>query len=597
VDIIQTVLFLGIMALTFTLIVSNRVRPDLVALLVPVALGSAHILPPSLALAGFSNSAVITIAGLFVITTALERTGFIHWLADRLATVSGNNERRMRLVFMGSGALLSLVLNNIAAGAVLLPAVVRLARHARITPSRLLIPLAFGTLLGGMATLFTTANIIISGSLQAQGLRGLSMLDFLPIGGLTVLAGFGYMLLVGEKLLPYHESAARAALSRPDLTATYSLSDRLWEVTVLPESPLVQQRLADTVIGNKLGLAVVAIWHGREAKIAPTPSDVIEANDILLVLGREERVRQLEGVHAVIGRDRPSRHTLQALPVYLSEVIIAPRSSAIGETIKSLRLRSKFGVTAVALWREGQSYRTDVGDFELEAGDALLVVGPPRSVRALAAEPGYIVLDAPEPTTPDARRARTALAITVTVLLLSAFGLMPTAEAMLTGAAGLVLARCITMEEAYRAIEWRVVILIAGLLPFGTALVQTGLAHQIGMLFTSAFSVHGPLALIGVLYIMTAAVTQFVGGQVAALVMGPIAISAATQLDVNPQAVGVAVAMACSAAFLTPVAHPVNILMMGPGGYIFKDFLLVGLGMLLVCLATLLIAMPLLWQL
>jgi di/tricarboxylate transporter len=302
-------------------------------------------------------------------------------------------------------------------------------------------------------------------------------------------------------------------------------------------------------------------------------------------------------MRTTIGRDGTSASRLQSLPVYLSELIIAPRSAAIGETIKELRLRSKFGVTAVALWREGRSYRTDVGDFTLEAGDALLVVGPPRSVRSLAVEPGFIVLDAPEPTTPDARRARTALTITVVTLVLSATGLVPTAEAMLLGSAILVLARCLTMEEAYRAIEWRVVMLIAGLLPFGTALVATGLATQIGDGLTVMLASAGPLALIAVLYIGTVIVTQFVGGQVAALIMGPIAVSAAIRTGVNPQAVGVAVAMACSAAFLTPIAHPVNVLMMGPGGYSFGDFARSGAGMLVVCLVALLIGMPLFWQL
>lgn len=587
-----------IVSLALGLILSNRLRPDLVALMVLLALGIGGILTPEQAVAGFSRSAVLTIVGLFVITATLEQTGVVQWLADRLAQLSGTRETQMIGVFMGAGALLSLVMNNIAAGAVLLPAAVSVARQARVRESRILMPLAFGTLVGGMATLFTTANIIISGSLQAQGQRGLTMLDFLPAGGAMVLAGMAYMLLIGRRLLPNRESAGRAIMTRTDLTQTYQLAERLWEVRIHPDSPLAGHQLADSVIGTRLGVAVAGIWHGREAKIPPAPTDVITADDILLVMGREERVRQLEAQSTTIGRFGYHRNGSPNLSVHLTEVVIAPRSPAIGKTLKELRFRTKFGMTTVALWREGRSYRTDVGDFRLEAGDALLMVGAPGRINLLAEEPGYIVLNGMHALpVPSRRKAILAVVITALVLLLSAANILPTAEAMLAGAALLVLAGCVSMEDAYRAIEWRVVVLIAGMLPIGTALVETGLAARIGQAFTATLAPAGPLALIAGLYLFTVLITQLVGGQVAALIVGPIAVSAAVQLGVNPPAVGVAVAMACSAAFLTPIAHPVNVLMMAPGGYTFNDFLRVGAGMTVVCLLTLLVVMPLFWSL
>jgi di/tricarboxylate transporter len=593
----QEALLLAIIAATLALIVSNRVRPDLVALLALLALGLGGVLPTDQALAGFSRPAVLTMVGLFVISDALEQTGVVQWLADRLAHLGGGSELRIVAVFMGAGALLSLVMNNIAAGAVLLPAAVQVARRARLPSSRLLMPLGFGTLLGGMATLFTTANIVVSGALQAQGQRALSMLDFLPTGGAIVIAGALYMLLVGRKLLPSRESAGRAALAPADLADTYQLAERLWEVRVLPSSPLVSRPLSASGFGAALGVTVVAIWRGREAKIAPSPLTQIAPNDLLLVLGREERVRQLEAAGAVIGREgRPANGALD-LSVHLTEVIIGPRAPAIGQTIKALRFRSKFGLTAVALWREGRSYRTDVGDFALQAGDALLMVGPHDRVRSFASEHGYIVLDqqGDRPQTPS--KGWLAVLITVLVIALSAAGLVPTAEAMLAGAAALVITGCLSMEDAYRAVEWRVVMLVAGLLPIGTALVQTGVAARIGEAFTAALAPAGPLALVVGLYLFAAGLTQLVGGQVAALIAGPIAVSAAVSLGVNPPAVGVAVAIACSSAFLTPIAHPVNALMMAPGGYTAADFGRVGAGLSLVCFATLLMALPLFWSL
>lgn len=588
---------LAIVGAALVAISSNRIRPDLVALLVLLALGLGGLLPPDQALAGFSRPSVLTIVALFVITAALERTGVVRWIADRLARIGGGGEARQIVVFMGAGALLSLLMNNIAAGAVLLPAAVSVARRANVSESRLLMPLAFGTLLGGMATLFTTANIIVSGSLQAQGQRALTMLDFLPSGGVMILTGTLYMLLIGRRLLPRRSSVGRAALAT-DLTQTYKLAERLWEVRVHPDSELVDQRIAESVIGAQLGATVLAIWHGREARIAPAPDEVIAANDILLVLGREERVRQLEARRTTIGRDGRNRIAPRDLPVYLAEVVIGPRSPAIGQTLKELRFRNKFELTAVALWREGRSYRTDVGDFALEAGDALLMVGAPEQIRLLGDEPGYILLDAPQPPLPQAaNKARLAVLITAAALAISAAGVAPTAETMLAGATALVLTGCLSMEEAYRAIEWRVIVLIAGMLPIGAALVMTGLAAGVGDLFTRALASAGPLALVAGLYLFTVILTQLVGGQIGALIVGPIAVSTALRLGVNPLAVGVAVSMGCSAAFLTPIAHPVNVLMMGPGGYRFGDFVRVGSGMLIVCLLTLLVVMPLFWRL
>jgi di/tricarboxylate transporter len=594
----QEIELLIIVGLALALIMSNRLRPDLVALLVLLALGLSGILPPEQALAGFSRSAVIAIVGLFVITAALERNGVVQWLADHLARLSGASEPRMIAVFTLAGAVLSLGMNNIAAGAVLLPAAVNVARRAKVPTSRVLMPLGYGTLLGGMATLFTTANIIISGALRSQNQRALSMLDFVPTGGALVIAGTLYILLIGRKLLPRRESVGQMALPVADLTATYRLAERLWEVRVQPGSPLISQQLAQSVIGSRTGATVIGLWHGREAKIPPAPADVIAANDILLVLGREDRVRQLEAQGTTIGRDGHHWESARGLPVRLTEVVIAPRSPAIGQTLKGLRFRTKYGLTTVALWREGRSYRTDVADFELEAGDALLMVGPREAVRSLAEEPGYIVLgqthSAPHPTP---GRARLTVIIAAAALLLSALGVVPTAEAMLAGAAALVLTGCLNMEESYTAIDWRVVVLIAGMLPIGTALVATGLAAQIGAFFSATMASAGPLGLIAGLYLATVVLTQFVGGQVAALIMGPIAVGAAVNLAINPPAVAVAVAIGCSTAFVTPLAHPVNVLMMGPGGYTFRDYVRAGAGLTLVCLATLLLVMPLFWQL
>jgi len=597
----QEWLLAGIIAAALTAIASGRVRADLVALLILVTLPVAGVVSYQEALSGFSRSAVITIIGLFMITQGLEDTGVVQRLAAGLRRLGGSSEPRLILLFMAAGATLSLVMNNIAAGAVLLPAAVQVGRDSKVPPSKLLIPLSFGTLVGGMATYFTTANIVLSSILRDQGLGRLNMMDFLPTGGIIVLASLLFMALIGRHLLPTHESVGQAVtpynLSR-DLYDTYQLEERLWQVHVPARSNLAGTQLKLSRIGEELGLTVIGIWRSRHMILNPEPDEMIRPDDYLLVLGRAERVQQMErwGVEIVRPNNQPYRWPDYAMG--LTEVLIPPRSSVVGKTLSELRFRARYGLTALALWREGRSYRTDVGKMPLEVGDALLMIGKPASIGALAKDRDFLILQSEEPRQPPlAHKAGWALLITVSVLLLAILEIIPNAEATMIGAVAMALTGCINLDEAYRAIEWRVIFLIAGMLPLSTAMIHTGLAARLGSALVDALAPFGPLALVAGLFVLTMLITQVIGGQAAALIVGPVAVTSATHLGVNPQATAVAVAMACSAAFLTPLAHPVNILMMGPGGYTFGDFLKIGLGMTLVTFLALLVGMHLFWQL
>jgi di/tricarboxylate transporter len=503
-------------------------------------------------------------------------------------------------LFMAAGATLSLVMNNIAAGAVLLPAAVRAGHDSRVPPSKLLIPLSFGTLVGGMATYFTTANIVLSSILRDHGQARLNMMDFFPTGSLIVLAGLAFMALDGRHLLPDHESMEQAENSdEPDgnLYETYALGERLWEVSVAAASRLVNTALVRSGIGQGLGLTVIGIWRGRRFILDPAPLEVIKPDDCLLVLGRGERVHQMRDWGVEIGR---ATHRANADPesIELTEIIIPPRSSVVGKSLVDLDFRRKYTVTIAAVWREGRSFRTDVGKMPLEVGDALLVLGPSSAIVSLAQERDFLVLQHDQVYRPlRPQKAGWALLITALVLLISIVEIVPTAEAMMIGAAAMALTGCINLDEAYRAIEWRVVFLIAGLLPISIAMMNTGLAERIGTAVVDAVAPFGGLALAASLYIVTMLITQVIGGQVAALVIGPVAVTSALQLGVNPQAVAVAVAIACSTAFLTPVAHPVNILMMGPGGYTFGDFFKIGSRMSIVTFVAMLVGMVVFWNL
>lgn len=582
------------------LIVSDRLPPDLIALLVLLALGLPGIVSPAEALAGFSSPAVLTLVGLFIITSTLERTGVILWVSGQLARLAGATEARLVVVLMGAGALLSLVVNNVAAGAVLLPAALRIARQAEVPASRVALPLAFGTLVGGMATLFTTANILLSANLQDNGLRPLTMLDFLGTGGIVMLAGITYMALVGRRLLPRRAPPIHSTTwlePNPNLPATYQISERLWEVLVLPGSALAGLSLNESGIGTRLGITVLAILRDYETRAPLNPQERIEANDVLLVLGNAERVHRLATPDTLIDSANEDVQALSVAALPASEVIIAPRAPIIGRTLTDLRFRSRFDLTVVAIWRGDRSYRTDVGKMTLQAGDALLVLGARANLQALAQEPGYIVAREDLRAPVERHRWFWAAGIALVAIGVSAAGWIATPAAMLLGAALLVLSGCIRMHEAYSAVEWRIIFLIAGMAPLSSALEATGLTDRFGSLFLATFAPLGALGIVAGFYLLTFLVVQVLGGQVTALVVGPLAVTSAIQAGVNPHALAVAVAIACSASFLTPVAHPVNMLMVTPGGYSSADFLRVGSGMALVCFVALMVAVPLFWPL
>jgi di/tricarboxylate transporter len=328
------------------------------------------------------------------------------------------------------------------------------------------------------------------------------------------------------------------------------------------------------------------------------PNAALLADDRLLVMGRQERVEQLLAWGAVLdGRDHDSDMLRRRFAdLNLIEAIIPPRSAAIGKTLVDLDLRSQYKVTTIAIWRGGRSWRTDVGKFQLQVGDAMLVIGLPDNVARLAQSRDYMVPASGYPTRRLKReRGPLAVLITAVVLALAIGGVVSLPEVMLAGAVAMVLSGCLSMDSVYQAIEWRVIFLVAGMLPLSLAMAETGLAERVGSLMVDALAGANPLILVGSMFLVTTGITQIIGGQVTGLVIGPIAITAALQIGVDPRAMAVAVAIGCSTAFLTPIAHPVNMLMMGPGNYTFNDFLRVGAGMTLVTLVTLLAGMALFW--
>jgi len=591
---------LAILAVAVVLMVTELLRADLAAFLMAITLALTGIISLQEAFSGLSHPAVITIMAIFILTQGLYRTGVTHRVGLALQRLGGNRLSGLLLVTMLGGATLSLFMNNIAAAAVLMPAMMGVARRTKISPSKLLMPLAFSVSLGGLGTFLATSNILVTATLRDLGLAGFSLVDFAPVGLPMAAVGIVYMLLIGHRLLPAvspTERFGRTQDLRRGLTEAYALEERLNEVRISDRSPLVGKSIADSHIGENFGLNIMAVCpRDKPVCLAPAPDHVLNAEDTLLVAGRSERVQRLKDLKVEVLENNEWNGSLSTEDTMLFEIILAPRSRAAGHTLKELHFREKYELNVVAIWRRGRPYRTDVGDIPLQFGDALLVHGPRERIATLRTDPDFLVLAEPD-LPPRTRKGWIAVAIMTAALAIAALKILPIAAATMLGALIMVLVGCLTMDEAYRAVEWRAIFLIAGMLPAGIALASSGAANWLGQVVVTALASWGPLALVGGLFFLAMMLSQVMSGQVTAVVLTPIAVAAAQQTGGNPYALAMAVAMGCGTVFMTPMSHPVNVFVMGPGGYRFKDFLRVGFPLTVLLFGAALILLPLVWPL
>ena len=587
---------LGLVFVASVLLISDRMRPDLVALLVLVVLGLTGLVGPQDLFAGFSRAAVITILSLYIITAALERTGAARLLGAQLGRVAGRGEARAVLVVMLATAGLSLMMNTVAAAAVLLPATIGLARQAELRPSRLLMPLSFGALLGGMATLFTTANLLVSAALVDHGYRGYGVLDFLPVGLPMAAAGIAFMALVGRRLLPSRQLGGQEGPPRPTgtLAEAYGMAKAVSAVYVKPGSAMAGLSLAEGQWGEGLALNIVGIARGGGVDLAPASSEEVLEGDVVLFTGIVDEI-DLDRYGLVLTAAPEWTGSLASDRVSLVEVALAPRSAFAGTSLRDLHFREKYDLSVLAIWREGQTLRDALADITLRFGDALLLQGRRSKIALLRDEPGLLVLEEDTGPVVMSRRAWLAIALTTAAFALAAFNVLPIAESAFSAAVLMILFGCVEMGAAYQTIEWRTIFLIAGMLPLGLALGSTGASALVGSGLVNLLGRFGPLAVAAGLFWVSTLLTQIISGQVAPVVLAPIAIAAAQHLGLDPHGLAMAVALGCSTAFLTPISHSANLLVMGPGGYRFKDYARVGLPLTLILFVVLMPALALFW--
>ncbi len=600
----QLILTFVILIIALILFLTDKIPADLVALLVVVALGLSGVLTPQEAFSGFSRSAVITIMAIFILAEALQKTGVTEQVGNILLKVGGKSELRLVVAVMIAGAFLSLFMNNIAAAAVLLPAASGAGKKAGVNLSRLLMPLAFGTILGGMATLLTTSNIVLNSILHDNNIEGFSLYDFAPVGIPIVIAGILYVALVGRKFLPGESPIERTLApnkqDRDDLIEAYHLGANLFRARVPEKSSLIDKPLSESHLRENFGVSVVAIERKKKKLFALAPETEIRDGDTLILEGDEEdfRRRDVQPFMEFLPASEWHESDLQSRAVEVVEVMLAPRSRLIGETLRSSHFREKYGMTALAVWRGDEEIIFNLADEPLIFGDALLLQGTRRKLDLLANDPDLILLMSKEDaeiTVPEMGRA--ALMIFAATLALAVILPDLTGAIMLGGALAMMLTRILTTDQAYSAIGWNSVFLVAGMLPMGIALSKTNAAGLVANAVVNLLGGYGSLALLAGLFLLTMLMVQAVNGAVVAAVIGPVAIRVAEQTGINPRALVMGIALATSMAFITPLGHPVNVLVMSPGGYNFRDYVKVGLPLAVILFVVVMIFLPLFWTL
>jgi di/tricarboxylate transporter len=602
----ETWLVFAILAVTILLFMSDRMRLDVVALLSLLALSLTGVLTPAEALAGFSDPVVVMIAGLFIVGGAIFRTGLAERFGRALGALAGTGRASLTAVVMVGAGVLSGFMSSTGTVAVMLPVTAALAWNARISPSLLLIPLSVGALLGGLLTLIGTApNIVISNQLAASGFAPFRFFDFTPIGLVMLVAGIGFMVLVGGRLLPARASADGPATADgvttvpgDELVRGYAVG-QIVRLRVPRTSPLVGTSPAAAALRQKLDVNVVAIRRrhgptGRVQRVARTSEEEFQAGDELDVQGPAAAIEELKEGYGVEPVGAPTEPEAM-----LAEVLLTPRSRLIGRTLADVRFRTRYGANVLSIRRQGEIVDGRLDTLPLRFADTLLVAGSPKRIELLRREPGNFVVVA-QARGDEQRGGRltprqlAAIAVMVAMMALLTFDIVPAVIAVMLAATAMVLARCIDMEVAYRSINWESVVLIAAILPMATALQKTG-GMVVMVALLEPVGAAGPLAMLAALFLLTGVLSQVISNTATAVLIAPVAIGAAAELGVSPYPLMMAVAVAASTAFATPIATPVNMLVLGPGAYRFGDFLRVGVILQLVLFAITLLLVPLLF--
>lgn len=592
---VENWLVLAILTGAVILFVSEKLRVDLVALLVLLFLMLTGLATPEEAFSGFSSPAVITVWAVFIVSGGLTRSGIADLIAQWMLRLAGRDPVRLTVMVMLAVGLMSAFMNNIGAVAILLPAVVSVAREMKVAPSKLLIPLAWASLMGGNMTLIGTPPNILASSILEQygGLDSFTFFDFLPTGIIILTTGILYMVLVGRHLIPARTTSA-------DLEQDYPIRQYLSEVRVETDSPLVGQTIQQARLGEQYDLNVIHI-HPTGEDGASSPSLVdhrLSPGDSLLIEARADAIIEAGKLLALAPAPAQAlRQTRNGEELQLAEVVIGPNSSLSGQTLRQIDFRARFGLSVMAIRHHGRTRVFGLSETPLAFGDALLIEGPPERLSLLRRDPDFMVLEPPKLEMRRREKAPYAVAVLAGVLAAVTTGILSVPTAMLAGAVLMVITGALSMDEAYQAIEWKSVFLIAGMLPLGLVMETTGTARLLADQIVLLVGDWGALAVVMGIFLLTALLTEVMSNAAATVLVVPIAIDAARSLSADPHAFVMAVVLAASTSFLMPIGHQVNVLVYGPGGYRFTDYTRVGVWLNILLFFVVALTLPLIWPL
>ena len=585
-------LLLIILAIALVLFWFEWIPPDVTALGVLLALIVLGLIPLDQAFSGFGSDTVMLLLGLLIMTAALMRTGVVEVVSRNLLEFTSKRPGTLLPATMLAVALLSSVINNTAAAAFFLPVILGISQRSNMNASRLLMPMAFAAILASSVTLVSTStNVVVSGLMTQFGLPPIGMLELTPVGVPVLAAGLLYMWFFGQRLIPERPA-------QQTLTDTFGLRPYLAELRIADDSPLVGNTLAQSGLGRVYDLTVLAIIRDGKRRLDPSANTKLREGDTLLVEGSSESILKIKDIPGIdIQADAKFLDTdLQENPLELAEVVLLPRSPFIGRTPKGLKMRERFQIQVLAINRRTGVIRSKIADARLRLGDVLLVQGNPEQIAALQTENTFDVLGVMDSQRFNRQKAWLVTGIFAGALLLGSLKLLPLPAAMLLGALMVFVTRCISPDDAYRQVDWKVLILIGSMLGLGVAMQHTGTAEYLAERLTAQVGDWNPLWLLTGFFLLTVVLTQPMSNQAAAAVVIPIALQTALQLGLNPRTFAMMIAVAASTSYLTPL-EPACLMVYGPGRYRFIDFLKVG-GLLTVVVYLLAIVLtPMLWPL
>lgn len=564
----EAILVISILVGAVALFISEKYPIDFVALLVLGVLLALGLVTPAEGISGFSNPATVTVAAMFILSAGLQKTGATAAIGQLMVRF-GRNYFAALVVIMGTITVISAFINNTAAVAVFIPLVMVVANRRKIAASRLLIPLSYASQFGGVCTLIgTSTNLLVSAISEQSGYGAFSMFEFSRMGLILFAGGVLFFLLMGRWLLPERQAQ--------ELAVAYQLGEYITEMRIGEKSPLIGKSVMESRLGETHDVTILRLLHVKKAVWAPL-RQALMGGDVLLVRGKiGELMRLRESAKLELNVDFKLRdETLQTEDMRLVQALVAPGSTLIGHNLKELDFRNRYKALVLAIQRRGESIRDKLNSVDLGLGDALLIQAHEDQIKALRRDGDFIVLDE-VPGVGLRHKAPLVFGILAAVVGLAALDVLPILVSALLGCLAMVLTRCLRLEEAYHAINWPVIFLLAGILPLGIAMQTSGAAGLIAERAVGVVGGMGPVAVLAVVYLMTSVMTDTMSNNAAAVLLAPIAISTAEQIGVDPRPLLMAITFAASTGFSTPVGYQTNTMIYNPGGYKYTDFLRTG---------------------